>query len=103
MGRKTASVLIQALISQLWPSPLDSAAKRSRLMRVLSSLTRASSSRRSLGARPSGRPALRMSSWRCLSRFCSRAEAVFAVNVGAEMAGADLIQATGRRAKPDEV
>ena len=102
-GRNTASIFVQALRSHPWPSPLASAAKRSRRTRVRSSLTRASSSRRSFAGSPSSRPSLRISSCRWRSRFCSSSEAVFALKVGADIAGADLINATGSRAKPAAV
>lgn len=103
IGRKTASIFIQVLIRKDWFSPLDSLASRSRRCRVRSSRMSISSSLRSLGDRPASRPALRPSNWRCLSRFCSSAEAVLAVKVGADIAGADLIMATGRRASPAAV
>lgn len=103
MGRKMASIFVHVRMRKDWFSPLDSFARRSRRWRVRSSRMSISSSRRSLGDRPPSRPAFRPSNWRCLSRFCSSAEAVVAVKVSAEIAGADLIMATGRRASPAAV
>ena len=103
MGLKTASILTQAFISQPESSPLASWARRSRRTSVRSSRTKASSSRRSFAGRPPSLPSFRSSSWRWRSRFCSSSDAVLALSVGAEIAGADFIKVMGKRAKPAAV
>lgn len=102
-GRNTAPILYHALINQLRPPPWDSSARRWRRIRVLSSRTSVSSSRRSLEDRSSGSPAHRPSSCRCRSWFMSSCCVVLARRVALEIDGAVLIRLIGRRASPTDV
>lgn len=102
-GRKTASILTQAFISQLRPSPWASSTSRCLRIKVLSSRTSVSNSLRSFEDRISGFPPQRPSSWHCRSLLLLSCIPVFAFRFGLETEGAVLIKLMGRRARPDEV